>query len=157
MAKATPNNTTKCGCGCGATVNRRFKPGHDAKLKGRLLRGTRSAHWATREKAVAEMVEWGWGHFVDAETLANTKVRSRHNGRLVETRHADELFGVVQDEADVSHSHWGCPTQIGRGRWTKVEDHSGWLCGTCVHTADWSEMVGHDRLHATSMAQSKAG
>jgi predicted nuclease with RNAse H fold len=31
-----------CGCGCGATVSRRFLPGHDAKLKSRLLREARS-------------------------------------------------------------------------------------------------------------------
>jgi predicted nuclease with RNAse H fold len=30
-----------CGCGCGAPVSRRFLPGHDAKLKWRLLRAAR--------------------------------------------------------------------------------------------------------------------
>lgn len=27
-----------CGCGCGAMVKRRFRPGHDARLKSALLK-----------------------------------------------------------------------------------------------------------------------
>ncbi len=146
MATTTPTNTKTCGCGCGASVSRRFKPGHDGRLKGRLLKAAKSNHWAAREKAVVEMVERGWGHFLPMEVVATTKVRSRHNGRLVETRHVDSLHGVVQDEDQVSHSHWSCPTQVGRGRWTKVEVHTGWLCGTCIHTKDWSEVVGGQRM-----------
>lgn len=27
----------QCGCGCGESVSRRFRPGHDGRLKGRLI------------------------------------------------------------------------------------------------------------------------
>jgi hypothetical protein len=39
-ADPLPNvsSTRLCECGCGATVRRRFLPGHDAKLKSRLRR-----------------------------------------------------------------------------------------------------------------------
>jgi predicted nuclease with RNAse H fold len=44
-AAGTPRSPAKssylCGCGCRAPVSRRFLPGHDAKLKSRLLRAAR--------------------------------------------------------------------------------------------------------------------
>lgn len=45
-----------CQCGCGAAVRARFLPGHDAKLKSRLL-GERAAGSAA---ALASLVELGW-------------------------------------------------------------------------------------------------
>jgi len=139
-------NSKQCGCGCGERVSRRFKPGHDGRLKGRLISQSRDSRWWVRDAAVVTMVELGWGHFLDMAIVAQVTVRSRHNGRFVETRHADSLHGVVRDEGDSSHSHWSCPQIEGKGRWVKVEDHDGWLCGTCIHTADWSEQVGRQML-----------
>jgi hypothetical protein len=134
-----------CECGCGVTVSRRFLPGHDAKLKSRLLSETQDPRWWVRESAVLSMVERSWGHFVKAETLANTPVRSRHNGRLVESRHVDSLVGTVEDESGMSHSHWFCPERQGQGTWVKGQGE-GWLCGTCTHTMDMTEMVGRRRM-----------
>lgn len=145
-ATGTPTTTKTCGCGCGEQVSRRFRPGHDGRLKGRLINQSRDARWWVREQAVLQMVELGWGHFLDMAVVAKVTVRSRHRGRFVETRHVHSLFGVVADEAGDSHSHWGCPRIQGQGRWVKVENHDGWLCGTCVHTADWTEEVGRTRL-----------
>jgi hypothetical protein len=39
-----------CGCGCGAPVSRRFLPGHDAKLKSRLLRAARLGDTAAEQQ-----------------------------------------------------------------------------------------------------------
>ncbi len=45
-----------CGCGCGAPVRRRFLPGHDAKLKSRLL-----GAWRAGEPAAADRLrDLGW-------------------------------------------------------------------------------------------------
>jgi hypothetical protein len=44
-----------CECGCGAPVRRRFLPGHDAILKGRLLRAAREG-----DAARAELARLGW-------------------------------------------------------------------------------------------------
>ncbi len=33
MHTASSPEAGKCGCGCGANVARRFKPGHDARVK----------------------------------------------------------------------------------------------------------------------------
>lgn len=46
----------KCLCGCGANVRRRFLPGHDAKLKSRLLR----AHAGGIEMATEVLKDLGW-------------------------------------------------------------------------------------------------
>ena len=146
MTTTSQPNSKQCGCGCGEQVSRRFRPGHDGRLKGRLISQSKDARWWVREAAVVQMVDLGWGHFLDMDVVAQTKVRSRHQGRFVETRHVDSLFGVVADEAGTSHSHWSCPSTEGKGRWVKVKDHDGWLCSTCVHTTDWSERVGLDRL-----------
>lgn len=140
--------TNQCQCGCGAEVKRRFLPGHDGRLKGRLITEAKDRRWWVRENAVLAMIDRGWGHFLPMDVVANIPVRSRHRGRFVETRHVESLFGVVVDETNTSHSHWSCPKTEGSGRWIKVEDHSGWLCGTCVHTHDNSELIGWRRLFA---------
>lgn len=44
-----------CGCGCGATVRKEFLPGHDAKLRSRLLMEARFGQAAT-----AELRRRGW-------------------------------------------------------------------------------------------------
>ena len=132
-----------CRCGCGAVVARKFKPGHDAKLKGRLLAATRSADWWVREPAVIAMVEQGWGHFVDGEILAQTPVRNKSHGFYVKSRHIDSIKpweGFITDERGDTHSHRQCPDAQGQLTWSRTAD--GWLCSTCIHTHDYSEQVG---------------
>lgn len=51
---ATASDRT-CGCGCGALVSREFRPGHDAKLRSRLLR-----EMASSSSARAELQRRGW-------------------------------------------------------------------------------------------------
>lgn len=50
------SGVTPCGCGCGASVRRRFLPGHDAKLKSRLLRSWRDGDIAAGE----QLRDLGW-------------------------------------------------------------------------------------------------
>ncbi len=45
----SPGRTCGCGCGCGATVRSEFLPGHDAKLRSRLLREARLGQSAVEE------------------------------------------------------------------------------------------------------------
>ena len=58
-----------CLCGCGSKVDRRFKPGHDARLKGALIRAYRAGEPAmhtafavTDPKIIAFSL--GWDHFL---------------------------------------------------------------------------------------------
>jgi hypothetical protein len=44
-----------CGCGCGALVSREFRPGHDAKLRSRLIKEMTSSR-----AAPAELKRRGW-------------------------------------------------------------------------------------------------
>jgi hypothetical protein len=61
----TTRRTTKCDCGCGdATLGGRFRPGHDAKLKSRLLQQARGTNKRTATKARAELKRLGWLHFL---------------------------------------------------------------------------------------------
>lgn len=61
------NTTTKepqdCGCGCGGkTGGGKFLPGHDAKLKGRLIREAREGN----KKAIASLKDLGWAKYIPA-------------------------------------------------------------------------------------------
>ena len=49
-----------CWCGCGAPVKSRFKPGHDAKLKSRLVKLARDGD----RSAKAQLEQLGWTKFI---------------------------------------------------------------------------------------------
>jgi hypothetical protein len=51
-----------CECGCGAAVRRRFLPGHDARLRGRLVREARAG-----DLAHAELARLGWLRYIEKE------------------------------------------------------------------------------------------
>ena len=55
MGKQT-STTKRCECGCKAAVTRRFKPGHDQKLRGALVRGAKAGD----AKAIAALREHGF-------------------------------------------------------------------------------------------------
>jgi Protein of unknown function (DUF429) len=57
-AKASPV-AHLCECGCGAAVSRRFLPGHDAILRGRLIKAAREGAAARRE-----LDRLGWSHLM---------------------------------------------------------------------------------------------
>ena len=64
--------TKVCGCGCGAPVARRFKPGHDAKLKSLLLREARQGS----ESAKRRLDALGWGHLLNPVDQDGTPINS---------------------------------------------------------------------------------
>ena len=144
-----------CKCGCEAIVARNFLPGHDAKLKGRLLKASRSTDWWIREPAVVAMVEQGWGHFLDTTTLATTPVRNKIHGRYTRSRHIDSIRsweGFITDAAGDTHSHRQCPDAKGELTWSRTAD--GWLCSTCIHVYDYSEQVWEGRkLHQADVIE----
>ena len=129
-ARIEGKNQGKCECGCGAEVRHRFVPGHDAQLKSRLVRTVNtSSTWWERERAAKALLDRGWGHFASMAAMARVPVRSRHRGRFVETRHLASIGIWVTDEAEISHSHSGCPAIQGH---TEIEsERSGWACGVC--------------------------
>jgi hypothetical protein len=53
---------TQCACGCGATVRRRYLPGHDARHKEALIR--RSLQGDTTAEVTLERL--GWAKFLEA-------------------------------------------------------------------------------------------
>ena len=67
MASKNPNRKpARCQCGCGEqTLGGKFRPGHDARLKGRLLREARGRDKRTAAKARAELKRRGWSHFLE--------------------------------------------------------------------------------------------
>ena len=60
-----------CLCECGEqTLGGKFRPGHDAKLKSRLVEAAKSPKERIAGKARARLEELGWGNFIPAETAA---------------------------------------------------------------------------------------
>jgi predicted nuclease with RNAse H fold len=49
-----------CRCGCGGRTRGRFMPGHDAKLRSRLLKAIRGSDHTEAEAARAEFAALGW-------------------------------------------------------------------------------------------------
>lgn len=73
----------RCACGCGVIVNKKrsFKPGHDAKLKGRLL-----LHFDMGQGAAGdELVERGW---VTDEALEARREKAEAKAEAKEQREA---------------------------------------------------------------------
>lgn len=125
-----------CQCGCGSEVRRNFLPGHDARLKGRLLAATRSAVWQRREAAIHEMIDRNWGHFIDIEVLATTPKRGSWNINALAAWHIDQL--------EVGHAHRFCdvidtPTEM-------APVGGEWPCPKCVHSQELVEEVWSNRM-----------
>lgn len=138
----TSQPSKQCECGCGAPVVRRFKPGHDAKLKSRLVQDARSNQWWIRDFAVAELVERDWAHFADAESLAVANWHKRdRSGRWTKSLHVQQVEAWVVDAKGTGHAHAGCGDVEGG----LVEGDAVWTCGTCSHSQDLSEVVWSSR------------
>lgn len=67
-AKSTPE-PRDCVCGCGEqTKGGKFKPGHDGRLKGQLIREYREASSKRdRERVAARFREHGWDNHIPAD------------------------------------------------------------------------------------------
>jgi len=58
-AKKAAKELSSCECGCGAKVPRKFKQGHDMKLKSRLRKAAKG-EGAEAKEAKAELKRRGW-------------------------------------------------------------------------------------------------
>ena len=68
-----------CLCGCGGKTGRRFMPGHDAKLKGQLLKTAVDTEAKPADRKVAEgrLNELGWSsHLTKAQESAQKRVKA---------------------------------------------------------------------------------
>jgi len=73
--------TQACGCGCGEPVTRRFKPGHDARLKGTMLRLFRSGEKAKVATAKDVAAENGWEHLLTDQPSTKAPRKAKSNGQ----------------------------------------------------------------------------
>ncbi len=72
-APKAPKVLPECTCGCGTkTKGGKFLPGHDAKLKSRLVTAAKEGN----TKATATLRELGWAKFIPAAgTNGTTKAK----------------------------------------------------------------------------------
>ena len=74
VAGAVSGKNYTCGCGCGELVTRRFKPGHDARLKGEMLRAYRSGDPVDKQRAQLIANDNGWERYLTDQPAKATKV-----------------------------------------------------------------------------------
>lgn len=159
-----------CGCGCGESVPRRFRPGHDARLKSTLLDVARRGAPHQRERAAWSMIESGWSRFLDDEILWALPRRTRRGQRKL---HIDEVERWIGEPTlypgachGRHHSRMDCPaltkaakaagethpvSKLARPSWVRMLDadaergdhlQTGWdLCEECTYTETVFEEV----------------
>lgn len=103
----TPKPLRLCGCGCGAPVAKRYKPGHDAKHKGALLDTIRTAGGMRAERAAWTMIDLGWGGKIDPSFLHSLPFRS---SRGQAKRHLDQVARFLVAPDGVHHANAACPS-----------------------------------------------
>jgi hypothetical protein len=89
-----------CQCGCGKTTKNRFAPGHDAKLKGQLLRLARFGNDAERAAATRELESLGWAHFLTGRRVeTSAQITARRFGVELEIQHSSryEMAQALRD------------------------------------------------------------
>lgn len=89
---AAPKELTPCECGCGGKATRRFLPGHDAKLKGQLIRQAIDGD-ANAEK---RLDSFGWTHFLAASKAKAERLAERKSG--AEARKAEAASKKAERE-----------------------------------------------------------
>ena len=128
-----PRYSRACECGCGEyTQGGRFRPGHDAKLKGNLLRIARDPQSSTylRDWAIGELTRLGWLHFYlyqpqtvrsstprvfdPAKRKFGVEIEFLHNGRtgseIVEALRATGLQAAYESYNHRTRRHWKLTT-----------------------------------------------
>ncbi|EFC84502.1 hypothetical protein [Parafrankia sp. EUN1f] len=88
-APKTPKAVRHCLCGCGATVTKEFRPGHDAKLKGALINQVLAAEApkatkadkAAGSKALATLTARGWLAHLDKSRASRSAKAERAAAR----------------------------------------------------------------------------
>jgi len=100
-----------CLCGCGEqTSGGKFKPGHDAKLKSRLVNEYRDGDEATSQNAKQQLDDLGWGDHATPKPAGRKKKeavgratrtnlgKGNHQVRL-DTEDVELLQNTANDEA----------------------------------------------------------
>lgn len=98
--------TRLCGCGCGAPVAKRYKPGHDAKHKGAMLDTIRTGARMDAERAAWQMIDLGWGGKIDPAFLHSLPQRNRR-GQV--KRHIESVQRFLVATNGVHHANAACP------------------------------------------------
>ncbi len=82
-AEKAPKQKNKCLCGCGTETARRFAPGHDARLKGVLIRAFRTEPGkditlvnGMKGKPEVLLAELGWAKYAVAAKPKATKPKA---------------------------------------------------------------------------------
>lgn len=105
-AAASPSNHKACECGCGLTGPGRFRPGHDARLHGRVKRARENRlEWGDLTPAEVEAVRLHQGDLSLYGSFAIAKSESKstkdaHRVKVLEkkaTRLAGELTEVAEE------------------------------------------------------------
>jgi len=126
-----------CECGeCGRTTGGgRFLPGHDAKLKSRLLRDYRSGDPALRKVAAERILSLGWGAIMTKERPNRLQVA--HREPLPETARA--FRSKAAKAAAVSLAFEESRLKRDRRRRSglrELVDLASALCTVCSHDHD---------------------
>lgn len=98
-----------CGCGCGAPVVRRYRPGHDARHKAAIAQAaqaTRADGQPTRAAAAAteDAAARGWAAAIPAATLHTQRV---YRGNM-ERMHIDDVQVFIVCPSGEAHSNHSC-------------------------------------------------
>lgn len=104
MSVATLTEPRTCGCGCGASVTRRYRPGHDAKHKSNLFATLTGAPLAAT-RAADLLTEFGWDHLAPLGDLRPVAYR-QSNGRP--TTLVDDVTRWQVDHLGVCHADRRC-------------------------------------------------
>ncbi len=106
-ATATVTERATCLCGCGATPagkGGRFLPGHDGRLKGRLLATARDPKASAEDRALAVLTleKHGWGHFLIV--TAKDKKREQVAARKAERQLAEQAAKAAKAEREAAQA-----------------------------------------------------
>jgi hypothetical protein len=163
-----------CRCGCGGwTRGGRFLPGHDARLKGQLLRAARGLDNSVygRDEAVDALARLGWSHFLlrGGATRSSRGSRTRALPAVVLATNRTfgvelEILGLTPTMAADALNAAGVPAyaegynHTTRSHWKAVPDGSlrGDLCCEVVSPI-LSGQSGLDELEQVCRALRNAG
>lgn len=80
-----PVKESRCMCGCGGWTKSKFVPGHDARLKGILMRAEADGGMNAKQKAL--VADLGWEKIIDAKATANLAASAKKAGITVPQLH----------------------------------------------------------------------
>lgn len=102
-----------CGCGCGAPVVRRYRPGHDARHKAALVAQLADPHPIRAWEAAEALDGLAWSGFAHPGLLRAIPYRDRRRRAIP---HIEDVRVWQVDHLGGHHSHRGCRTLTTRAR-----------------------------------------